>query len=370
MEIGQVGRRREDQLERKARALGALRLEATDRVPVVGGFVRHAEFLAEVAGVSLEAFWAAPRERAVEAFRVLGADLILGLILPNRKSAIGAPGPHTQSHAFRSPEEVRDHVLAQPGPEQVREEFDAEAVREDYRRRMTEGQELCGEMLWVPSGIHSQCVAFEHGTWLGYEGYLMALSLYPEAMERLYAADGERAYLTNRVVAEVTREEGLTPVVWTGTDICDNRGPVVRPEILERIYFPHLRRALAPLVEAGITIVWHADGYITPLVGELLRAGVDGFQGLQERVGRPVEVEALRERKTQAGRPPVIVGSVSSTVTMPFGSAEEVRAEVRRWQCFSRERGGGVLLNFSSSLGPEVPKANLYAFYEAAAAES
>jgi uroporphyrinogen-III decarboxylase len=71
----------------------------------------------------------------------------------------------------------------------------------------------------------------------------------------------------------------------------------------------------------------------------------------------------LSEMKTRDGVKPIIVGSVSSTTTMPFGSTEDVRNEVRRCKKLAHERGGGWLLNFSSSLGPEVPKENIYAFY-------
>ena len=64
------------------RTMRALNFEETDRIPIVGGFVRHPEFLAEVAGVPLSIFWKNPRKIAIEAFKKLGADLILGLSYP------------------------------------------------------------------------------------------------------------------------------------------------------------------------------------------------------------------------------------------------------------------------------------------------
>jgi len=66
------------------RTMRALNFEETDRIPIVGGFVRHPEFLAEAAGVSVSMFWENPRKVAIEAFRRLGVDLILGLILHQR----------------------------------------------------------------------------------------------------------------------------------------------------------------------------------------------------------------------------------------------------------------------------------------------
>lgn len=75
---------------------------------------------------------------------------------------------------------------------------------------------------------------------------------------------------------------------------------------------------------------------------------------------------ALRELQTCDGKPPVIVGSVSSVTTMPFGTPADVRADVRRCQKLAAAKGGGWLLNFSSSLGPEVPLENIHAFFDEA----
>ena len=190
----------------------------------------------------------------------------------------------------------------------------------------------------MPNGIHRNCVVFDHSLYFGYENYVMALTLYADVMERLFAHDAERAFLANRAVAESTRQNGLVPFVWTGTDACDNRGSFVNPGIMEQIYFPHLQRALEPLHDAGITVVWHSDGNITPIAPALLRAGVDGFQGLQEHIDTRVDVAGLDSLRTRRGRRPVFVGSVASTVTMPFGTTDDVRVEVRRWQALAAAR--------------------------------
>lgn len=351
-------------MTRKDRVIRALRYEAVDRMPVAGGFVRHPAFLADAAGVTVEKFREAPRQTAISAFKHLGVDAIIGLILPDPASATCSQFEHQKQDAFQSPEQVRDYAAALPPPEEASAAFDADAVAAQYLQTVSGGQAECGDVLWLPNGIHLNCVVFDHCQRFGYENYVMALTLYPEVMERLFAYDAERAFLTNRAVADVTRKHNLIPVVWTGSDSCDNRGPFIKPELMDEIYFPHLRRALSPLREAGITIIWHSDGYITPIAASLLSAGVDGFQGLQEQIETRVAIADLDALRTGSGHRPVFVGSVSSTATLPFGTARDVRSEVTRWREFAAARGGGVLLNFSSSLGPEVPKENIFAFYE------
>lgn len=350
----------------RERVLRALHFEPVDRIPVVGGFVRHPEFLAASAGVTVEAFWSSPRQIAISAFKALGVDVILALILPNRDSSVSSQVEHRHQAEFQSPEDVRDYVAALSAPDAVVAAFDESAITKQYVRVVAEGQRECEDTLWIPNGVHRHCVVFDHCGRFGYENYVMALALYPEVMERLFAHDAERAFLVNCAVAKATAEHGLVPVVWTGTDVCDNRGPFVKPEIMEKIYFPHLERALSPLREASITTIWHSDGYITPIASALLEAGVDGFQGLQEKIDTRIDVSELDTLRTLDGRRPVFVGSISSTTTMPFGTPGDVRKEVNRWRDFALTRGGGVLLNFSSSLGPEVPESNIRAFYEEA----
>jgi hypothetical protein len=51
---------------------------------------------------------------------------------------------------------------------------------------------------------------------------------------------------------------------------------------------------------------------------------------------------------------------------MPFGSPEDVRTDVRRCRALAQAQGGGWLMNFSSSLGPEVPTENIRTFFEEA----
>lgn len=60
---------------------------------------------------------------------------------------------------------------------------------------------------------------------------------------------------------------------------------MVSPKIFKEVYFPHLRRAVEPLIDAGMHWLWHSDGDIMPIMSELIDCGIDGFQGFQEDEG-------------------------------------------------------------------------------------
>jgi hypothetical protein len=348
------------------RTHAALNFQPTDRVPVVGGFVRHPPFLAAAAGVAVEAFWADPQGVAIRAFRNLGVDCLIGLILPSPNSATGAQVEHGKPARFDSPEALLDDIARLPSLADVQRAFNFQAEYAGYVRLYRDGQAAIGEeILWLPNTFH--CVAqFQNEGYFGAENYYMALALYPEAMERFFAHSGEVAFLRNTAVAKAIVDHELPRVMWMGQDACDNRGPYVAPETMHAIYLRHVKHSLEPLKEIGVKILWHSDGNIMPIVPYLLDAGIDGFQGLQETIETRIDIAALRAMPTRAGKPPVIVGSVSSVSTMPFGTPADVRADVARCTALAQAQGGGWLLNFSSSLGPEVPAENIDAFFAAA----
>ncbi len=350
----------------RERTLRAIDFAPTDRLPVVGGFVRHPPFLAEAADTTVERFWADPKGVAIRAFRNLGVDCVIGLILPSPDSPSGAQvGMHKPSR-FASPEAMLEVIANLPSPTELRQDFDFQACYDTFLRTHREGEEAIGDdILWLPNRFG--CVTqFQNEGYFGAENYYMALALYPEAMNRFFEHSGEQAYLQNTAHARAIVEHDLPRVIWAGQDACDNRGPYIPARTMNDIYIRHVKRSLEPLKEIGVQVLWHADGNIAPIASYLLDAGADGFQGLQETINTRIDVTALRELTTTAGRPPVIVGSVSSVTTMPFGTPDDVRADVRRCKALAAVKGGGWLLNFSSSLGPEVPAANIHTFFDEA----
>jgi len=344
------------------RTMRALNFQDTDRIPVVGGLVRRPEFLAEVGGVTVGDFWKNPRKTAIAAFRKLGADLIVGPILPNRDSKTGSEIEIPFQSQYRSPEDVVAHIKKLPPISELRRNFDARRAYKDYLSLRENGQRDMDDMLWVPVSF-GNVVPFELSAIFGMENYLLAIALYPEHVRRLFEYYCEGIYMRNIAIAEATVKENLCRVMLIGQDICDNRGPMVSPEVLDDIYFPFVKKSLSPLKEAGIRIIWHSDGNIMPIVPQLINAGVDGFQGFQESVGERVDLEKLSRVRTLSGEKVLLMGSISTITVLPFGTTEDVRHEVERCIRIAENRGGGFLLASSSSIGPEVPAENIHALF-------
>jgi len=345
----------------RERAARALSFEPIDRTPIWGGWTTGADFLEYVSGVS---YWEAPWKCIVEAHRKLGVDLFPGEVYgPHSKEEFrGADFRRLDAEAranFQGPEDVLEYVRELPDPDRLGKEFDYERSYETMLAEIKQKQEDLGDdILWLPT---FRTCYFNWHVQFGYEPYLMALALYPEEMKKLFEYAGETARLDNRMRADLFRDEKLPPAMFNGVDLCDNRGPIVAERLLREIYFPNLKRSLEPLVEAGITVIWHSDGNIGPLVEDLMGCGVQGFQGFQEEVG--ARLEQVSQWKLPDGRKPAFWGSMSVSRTLPFGTPEEVRREVER-SIDLLGPGGGHFLGPTNTIGPEVPFENLLAMHE------
>jgi len=194
----------------------------------------------------------------------------------------------------------------------------------------------------------------------GYENYFMAFALYPEVLERHFALQADLALLINRAALRAIREGDLPPLFRLDHDMADSRGTLVDIRSLDRLWFPHFARCLAPLVAGGVRLIWHCDGNLSQMVPRLLEIGIQGFQGFQYEDG--MDYEKICALRTRDGEPLLIVAGVSVTRTLPHGTPDDVRRELR-WLVEHGPRTG-LFLGASSSIAPGVPWENLRALVD------
>lgn len=358
----------------KERTLRALHFGEPDRAPIMGGFITHGPFLEAASGI--RPWWDDPEEALRRAFRNLGVDAVGAATLPKRPEdsaelvdgSISNFGRKSdEPSAYQTPEDVLRYVREQPPLEQKVEGFDAQKLYDDLKGAYEKGQSDAGDdTLWIPWGQYGGAGFMWYGTF-GHDLYYMALGLYEEEMEKLFRDAGVLSRMRNEVLATCYEESGYPKVVWGGDDICGNRGPMVSPGLLRRIFFPHLKHALEPLVESGFKIAWHSDGNIAPIREELLDAGIGGFQGMQEFMDEPElnnPIEELAQMTDRQGRPLLIFGSISCRRTLPFGTPDDVRRAAQRCMDVSAARGGGLVIFPDNTIGPDVPLDNLFTLYE------
>lgn len=75
-----------------------------------------------------------------------------------------------------------------------------------------------------------------------------------------------------------------------------------------------------------------------------------------------MHLEHMASLRTKDGKRPILLGSVSVTETLPYGTVNDVKRDVER--CFSTAGRAGFALASSSSILPETPLENISALYE------
>lgn len=199
-----------------------------------------------------------------------------------------------------------------------------------------------------------------HNYTYGYENYFMAYAMYPEVMERDFRQQADLAVLENRAAANAILQGGLPRLIRLDYDMADSRSTLVNIRSVDRIWLPQFRRAIQPFLDAGIRLIWHCDGNLMEMVPRLLESGIGGFQGFQYEDG--MEYERICRMTDRDGGPLFIIAGVSVTRTLPFGTPDDVRRELK-WLV---EKGPavGLMLGASSSIAPGTNPDNIRTLIE------
>jgi len=154
----------------------------------------------------------------------------------------------------------------------------------------------------------------------------------------------------------------VTAVFITGTDFGTQAGPFISPNSYRRLYQPFHRR-VNDWVHAHTT--WktfiHSCGSIVALLPDIVDAGFDILNPVQCSAAG-MDPRTLKDRFGE--RIAFWGGGVDTQRTLPFGTPEEVRREVRkRIAIFGR--GGGFVFNTVHNVQANTPVENIVALYEA-----
>lgn len=259
------------------------------------------------------------------------------------------------------PDAVAEHLerFVFPSLRAAAESFDEEA----YIRHVGESEygiqkKIGGTILKTGyATIGFPCLRY--GTY-GYIHYFSAYAMYPELMELDFKLQAEYCRRMNTAAAKAYALYGLPKLNRLDHDMTDSRGTLVSIKSMEKIWFPYLHRCLEPLAKTDLRMIWHCDGNIMPMVPFLLEAGIRGFQGFQYEDG--VDYVKICGMKDRDGGSLFIEGGVSVTRTLPFGTPDDVRKELK----FLTENRGecDLILGLSSSMAPGVRWENVRALVD------
>ena len=327
-----------------------------DRVPLMGGWFHGVANLATIANLSVQEYLADPVTSVLQANRNLHVDCMIHPIVPTKADEIRTG--HHLDQMFEGWEPEMLNRVADEFPatrQQILAQFDAAQTELKYREYIETWLERLGEMVLIPNFWEAVPNFHLYGVY-GYHAYLGAIALYPDAVGRIFWEDATRARARNEILVRLVQEYDLAPMLFTGGDICNNSGPMCSPQFLRDYYFPEVGYALEPLFDAGIRVVRHCDGNVMPVIDDFLSVGYSGFQGFQYECG--VDPYQFAARKSLQGERLLFFAGLNVTRTLPYGTLEDVKAEIDYVLDYT-EGGQGLFFFTSSSIGPEVPCENI-----------
>ncbi len=152
-------------------------------------------------------------------------------------------------------------------------------------------------------------------------------------------------------------------------DLASEKTAFLSLKMFDRQVKPHYIRAFREIKEYYLKknpqgrIQFHSCGAIPePFMRGLIEAGVDGYDSLPPKVARHSNPAA---KKRQLGKEMFFYGGIDVQETLPWGSVEDVRNEVRQ-RIWEMGHGGGFLLSSSHRLEHDVPTQNVVAMIEEA----
>ena len=133
------------------------------------------------------------------------------------------------------------------------------------------------------------------------------------------------------------------------------------PACFRRFLKPRMKKMIELAHHHGARVFHHDDGACRPLIPELIEIGIDVLNPVQHRCPGMLRDELKRE----FGKDITFHGAVENQQILPFGTEEEVRAEVRQ-NARVLGAGGGYVLGPCHNLQSITPVENVLAMYDEA----
>jgi uroporphyrinogen decarboxylase len=210
----------------------------------------------------------------------------------------------------------------------------------------------------------------EYGIMGGAACTLFELAWYLRGMEKVLMdmvsnKDFMHAYLDKLMVwidvAGTKLVELGVDIIWIGDDFGIQDGMLLSPALFREYFKPRYDKLFSKWksINPKVKIAFHSDGYICPIIGDLIDVGLDILNPVQPKSMDPAEL------KKQFGKHLTFWGTVDIQEVLPFGTPEQVAEEVKL-RLRTVGQGGGLIIAPAHNIQPDVPLVNVLTFYETA----
>ncbi|MFA6108578.1 MAG: uroporphyrinogen decarboxylase family protein [Candidatus Latescibacterota bacterium] len=188
----------------------------------------------------------------------------------------------------------------------------------------------------------------------GFETFMMALHTDRALAELIL----ERTVERQRRCAEAIADCGFEVVMFSD-DISGNGGLFISPALFREVIIPGYRRILEPLVQAGIKVIFHSDGIVTPVLDDIITCGIAAYQSIE------YGLNDLRQIIARYGDRLSLWGNVNCDV-LHAGPVKLLPGLVR--ECLDAAAGfPGFVIGTDNSVFEDVPVEHFLAYHRALA---
>ena len=187
----------------------------------------------------------------------------------------------------------------------------------------------------------------------GFDEFLIAMYKNPPFIEKIL--DKLNQLRTEQAI--ILAEMGVDAVV-DGDDVGTQGSMMMSPALWRRYLKPRYAKMIKEIKRRGAKAHFHSDGWIEPIIPDLIEIGVDILNPVQPESMDPAKIKGLYGDRL------CFDGTISIQRTMPHGTPEDVAKEVKER---IRTLGPtGLILGPSHDMQPDVPIKNILTLYETA----
>ena len=225
---------------------------------------------------------------------------------------------------------------------------------EKVLKAVKEAVEKYGKEKWIIGSC--QCSIFEAAWYMrGMEQFLMDMIVDEDFTNELLDT-----VMTYPLQMGLNFIDAGVDMVWLGDDVATQIDMLFSPELFRK----YLKPRYAMIFEAyrkrnpNIKLCYHSCGNLEKVIPDLIDIGLDVLNPIQ-----PSAMDVAHIKKTY-GDKLTLYGGMDVQKVLPFGTAQDVRDEVKRLIQICAP-GGGYILSPAHHIQSDTSMENVDAFYEA-----
>jgi uroporphyrinogen decarboxylase len=205
----------------------------------------------------------------------------------------------------------------------------------------------------------NRCAQLKPAMYLrGIDQILLDVALAPDVAEYIFRRIA--AFYLEYVRRTLEAADGGIDILMMGDDFGTQKGLFISPDMWRRFLRPGFKAFIDLGRRYECEVAHHSCGSIKPIIPDLIDCGLDILNPVQP----DVDDMDRKELKERFGDRLCFHGSISIQRTLPFGTPDEVRNEVRE-RVETLAPGGGFIFCTAHNIQADTPTENIVALFDA-----